>query len=114
MKVYFIYILVSGNCWDSDHKKTSGMDSSMKLYWSLYFENFSTQKLIEGNCLIKSYKYDLIHGPIIDIGCGQSKDLLAFINSDRQIFAVDNEQLQLDYLKQRVLEKKNLLIIGTF
>jgi hypothetical protein len=83
------------------------MDSSMKLYWSLYFENISTQKLIEGNCLIKSYKHDLIQGPIIDIGCGQSKELLAFIKSDRQIFAVDSEQLQLDYLEKRVLEKKN-------
>lgn len=83
------------------------MDSSMKLYWSLYYENFSTQKLIEVNCLIKSYKYDLINGPIIDIGCGQSKELLAFINSDRKIFAVDYEQLQLNYLKNRVLEIKN-------
>lgn len=83
------------------------MDDSLVLYWRLYFEKFSTQKIIESNCLLKDYKYDLIDGPIIDIGCGQSKELLSFLDSERKIFAVDSEKMQLDYLKKRVLEKNS-------
>lgn len=76
----------------------------MTLYWNLFFEKVSTEKLLEDNCLIKDWKKDLIEGPIIDIGCGQSKELLTFINSDRELFAVDKERLQLDFLKRRVIE----------
>lgn len=80
------------------------MDDSMKLYCELYFDSFSNEEIIQqtGNP-IREYEEELIEGPIIDIGCGQSSYLLEFLNTDREIYAVDNEQVQLDYLKKRVI-----------
>ena len=87
------------------------MDEAQKLYWDTYFENFSTEKLLEQySSPIRAYKDDLIEGVILDIGCGQSAVLLDFFDSDRKIIAIDEEQFQLDYLKNRVetLENANI------
>lgn len=82
------------------------MDNSMKLYSELYFDAFPNAKMIQQTANpVREYEDELIEGPIIDIGCGQSSYLLEFINSDREIYAIDNEQLQLDYLKKRVIQE---------
>ena len=74
----------------------------MKVYWELYFKNFSNEKIVEQTMNpIRGYEDELIDGAIIDIGCGQSPFLLDFAWMDREIIAVDNEQIQLDFLKQR-------------
>lgn len=81
------------------------MDDSMKLYWELYFKNFPNDKIISQiTNPIREYEDELIDGAIIDIGCGQSPILLDFSWMDREIIAVDNEQSQLNFLKQRALK----------
>lgn len=77
------------------------MEAEHKLLWQLYFE----QSLVEGvtrngHNPIWDYEDELIDGPIIDIGCGQSDILLGFAATDRQLFALDMEPLQLSWLKQ--------------
>lgn len=79
------------------------MDNSMKIYWELYFNNFPVDKILRQiTNPIREYEDELIEGAIIDIGCGQSSFLLDFAHTDREIIAIDNEPLQLDYLKDRV------------
>ncbi|MBK7428518.1 MAG: class I SAM-dependent methyltransferase [Saprospiraceae bacterium] len=41
-------------------------------------------------------------GKIIDIGCGQSTYLLDFLDSKFDLYGVDIDQLQLNYLEQRI------------
>lgn len=80
-----------------------GMDESMKLYWQIFNKRLSNEKLLRNNiCPLRLYECDFIDGSIIDIGCGQSEILLDYANTSRKIFAVDNEQEQLDMLKNRV------------
>lgn len=87
------------------------MDDFMKIYWKLYFQEFSNEEIIkQTHNPIREYENELIDGAIIDIGCGQSPFLLEFSEYDREIFAVDNEQFQLDLLRQRVLKQKNAKI----
>ena len=82
------------------------MDHSMKIYCELYFDSFSNAKMIQQTANpVREYEDELIEGPIIDIGCGQSSYLLEFINTDRDIYALDNEQIQLDLLKKRVIQE---------
>lgn len=84
------------------------MDNSMKIYWELYFNNFPVDKILrQTNNPIREYEDELIEGAIMDIGCGQSSFLLDFAHSDREIIAIDNEQLQLDYLMERVKSYKS-------
>jgi SAM-dependent methyltransferase len=79
------------------------MDNSMKIYWQLFFENFSNSMLIRQlNNPIREYENELVDGAIIDIGCGQSPFLLDFASTPKEIIAIDNEQFQLDYLKKRI------------
>jgi hypothetical protein len=83
------------------------MDSSMKLYWTLVFEKQSTKVILRHlNNPIREYEEDMIDGTVIDIGCGQSPFLLDLLSSDRKFIAIDNEQIQLDYLRKRVENEK--------
>ena len=82
------------------------MDDSMKLYWEIYFKNVPNEKVINQiTNPIRGYEEELVDGAIIDIGCGQSPFLLDFSWMDREIIAVDNEQSQLNFLKQRALKQ---------
>jgi ubiquinone/menaquinone biosynthesis C-methylase UbiE len=84
------------------------MNEANRIYWELYFKNFSNDEIIrQTNNPIREYEDEMIEGPIIDIGCGQSSFLLEFSGSDREIIAVDNEQFQLDFLKKRVAKQDN-------
>lgn len=80
----------------------------MKLYWKLVFEKQSTTKLLRQiNNPVREYESEMIDGAIIDIGCGQSPFLLDFCSTNKELIAVDNEQIQLDFLKARVKKEKN-------
>lgn len=84
------------------------MDNSMKIYWKLYYTDFPVDKILrQTHNPIREYEDELIEGAIIDIGCGQSSFLLDFINTDREIIAIDSEQIQLDFLRNRVKSQKN-------
>lgn len=45
---------------------------------------------------------ELENGKIIDIGCGQSPYLLDLLKSKYELYAVDIEPIQIEYLKKRV------------
>jgi cyclopropane fatty-acyl-phospholipid synthase-like methyltransferase len=75
----------------------------MKLYWKLYLEWFSNDKILS-DFLNPIHNYGLhVSGKIIDIGCGQSEYLLDLLDTDFELFAVDTEESQLEFLKQRVI-----------
>ena len=79
----------------------------MKLYWELVFEKISTKEILRLlNNPIREYEQEMIDGAIVDIGCGQSPFLLDFATTNRELIAIDNEQIQLDYLKKRVENEK--------
>ncbi len=83
------------------------MDNSMKLYWELVYEKQSTSEILRQLCNpIREYETEMIDGAIIDIGCGQSPFLLDFASTNRELIAIDNEQIQLDFLKARVEKEK--------
>lgn len=76
----------------------------MKLYWKLYAEWFSNEQLLSGfNNPVKDYSTEST-GKIIDIGCGQSSYLLDFLDSNFELFAIDTDEMQLNYLSDRVKE----------
>jgi len=78
------------------------MDDNMKLHWKLHFEEFPNEKLLKAfDNPIKSY-LNTKSGNILDIGSGQSLYLLDMLESQFNLFAVDIEKSQLDYLKERV------------
>jgi SAM-dependent methyltransferase len=82
------------------------MDESMKIYWKLYSEFFSNEAVLRNlSNPLREYENEFIDGAMIDIGCGQSSLLLDFSATGREMIAVDNEQMQLDYLKQRVINQ---------
>ena len=75
----------------------------MKIYSEIVFNNFSTKTFLRHlHNPIREYESEIIDGAIIDFGCGQTSLLLDYANYNRDLFAVDNEQCQLDMLKQRV------------
>jgi len=78
------------------------MKKDIKLFWKLYEEYFTNEDLL------KNFKnlIDIYHpqkkGKIIDIGCGQSQYLIDFYkNSEHELYAVDEELIQIDALKKR-------------
>jgi SAM-dependent methyltransferase len=76
----------------------------MKLYWQLHFEQFSNEDLLRDSTNpLWDYENELIEGPLLDIGCGQSEVLLRFATTARALYALDTVPLQLDLLKKRVL-----------
>jgi len=83
----------------------------MKLYWETLFEEVSTEKSLRQFLNpLRGYEEEFITGAIIDIGCGQSDFLLDYANKSSKIYAIDNDGIQLDYLRKRakVISTNNL------
>lgn len=85
------------------------MHESLKFRHNLHFKKYRTEKLLGYHNLIKDYENELIQGPIVDLGCGNTSLLLNFLNTDRELIAIDNEQFQLNLLKERILEIKDTI-----
>lgn len=89
------------------------MDDQMRLYWEAYSEDFTTDDLIRTlHNPLRDYESDFVDGAIIDIGCGQTTFLFDYIDTTRKLIGIDNDQYQLDLLKNRLdgLNKKNINI----
>lgn len=79
------------------------MDIQMRLYWDAYFETFTTDELIRGlHNPLRDYENEFIDGSIVDIGCGQTTFIFDYINTNRKLIGIDNDQYQLDLLKNRL------------
>ncbi len=79
------------------------MDIQMRLYWEAYSENFTTNDLIRGlHSHLRDYENEFVNGAIVDIGCGQTTFLFDYTSSNRKLIGIDNEQFQLDQLKNRL------------
>lgn len=76
----------------------------MQLYWETAFEMMPNSYLLNQANPIKEYKDILIDGAVLDIGCGQSGFLLEFAGSGRELIAIDEEEMQLDFMKKRLSE----------
>ena len=87
------------------------MDWTMELYWKMYFDKFTNEKLLDNfKNPITEFENEFIESSIIDIGCGQSEILLYLSKTGKEIYAVDNEKFQLNLLKKRVLKMNNVNI----
>lgn len=83
--------------------KAQIMDETLKIYWKLYNEIFSNELMIhKTHNLLRNFEEEFIEGPILELGCGQSNFLVEFSKTGKEIFAVDNEEFQLDLLKKRI------------
>jgi len=81
------------------------MDESLKNYWKLYSKYYSNEKMIhQSHNPLREYEDEFVDGPILELGCGQSSFLVELSKSGREIFAVDNENLQLQALNKRIAE----------
>lgn len=79
------------------------MDETLRIYWKLYNEIFSNEILIhKSHNLLRNFEEEFIDGPILELGCGQSNFLVEFSKTGKEIFAVDNEESQLNFLKKRI------------
>lgn len=79
------------------------MDETLKIYWKLYNEIFSNEELIhKNNNLLRKFDDEFIDGPILELGCGQSHFLVEFSKMGKEIFAIDNEEFQLNLLKNEL------------
>jgi SAM-dependent methyltransferase len=79
------------------------MDDQMRLYLEAYSENFTTDDLIRVlHNPLRDYENEFVDGAIVDIGCGQTTFLLDYINTNRRLIGIDNDQYQLDFLKNRL------------
>lgn len=79
------------------------MDETLKMYWQLYYELCSNELMIH-TCHnpLRNFEEQFIEGPILELGCGQSSFLVEYSKTGREIFAIDNEDFQLDLLKKRI------------
>lgn len=79
------------------------MDESLKIYWKLYYEMFSNELMIhKSHNMLRDFEEEFIEGPILELGCGQSNFLVEFSKTGKEIFAIDNEEFQLNLLKKRI------------
>lgn len=75
----------------------------MRLYWDAYSEVFTTDDLIRGlHNPLRDYQDEFVNGAIVDIGCGQTTFLFDYISTNRRLLGIDNDQYQLDFLKNRL------------
>jgi 2-polyprenyl-3-methyl-5-hydroxy-6-metoxy-1,4-benzoquinol methylase len=80
------------------------MTDEFKLHWELHYQWYSNEKIKIGfKNLLDKYLF-LQSGKIIDIGCGQSPYLINMLNSNFELYALDIEPLQIEYLKKRVAD----------
>lgn len=80
------------------------MNLDMQLYWKTFFKMMPNSLLLNQANPIREYKDKLVEGAVLDIGCGQSGFLLEFSTSGRELIAIDNDEMQLDLMKKRLLE----------
>lgn len=79
------------------------MEDTLRIYWELYNEIFSNELMIHKSPnLLRDFEEEFIEGPILELGCGQSNFLVEFSKTGKEIFAIDNEEFQLNLLKQRI------------
>ncbi|BFP43225.1 hypothetical protein FGF1_40700 [Flavobacteriaceae bacterium GF1] len=79
------------------------MDETLRIYWKLYNEIFSNEIMIhKSHNLLRKFEEEFIDGPILELGCGQSNFLVEFSKTGKEIFAIDNEEFQLNLLKKRI------------
>lgn len=79
------------------------MDKTLRIYWELYNETFSNELMMhKSHNLVRNFEEEFIEGPILELGCGQSNFLVEFSKTGKEIFAIDNEDLQLNLLKKRI------------
>lgn len=79
------------------------MDESLQVYWELYYEKCSNELMIQSSTnLLRKFKEQFVDGPMLDLGCGQSNFLVEFSRNGKDIYAVDNEDFQLQFLKKRI------------
>ncbi|WP_033959047.1 class I SAM-dependent methyltransferase [Psychroserpens jangbogonensis] len=79
------------------------MDETLRIYWKLYNEIFTNEILIhKSHNLLRKFEEEFIEGPILELGCGQSNFLVEFSKTGKEIFAIDNEEFQLNLLKKRI------------
>jgi len=79
------------------------MDETLRIYWKLYNEIFSNEIMIhKSHNLLRNFEEEFIDGPILELGCGQSNFLVEFSKTGKDIFAIDNEEFQLNFLKNRI------------
>jgi SAM-dependent methyltransferase len=86
------------------------MDEQLKIYWKLYEEYYSNEKLLKNFTNLMDIYHSNKNGKIADIGCGQSEYLLDFYkNSNHELFAIDDEPIQINALKKRIekIDSKN-------
>lgn len=78
------------------------MTDDFKLHWQVYFDWYSNEKILaDFTNTLKDY-LTVDTGNIIDIACGQSPYLIDLLDSKFNLYAIDTEPLQLDYLKKRI------------
>lgn len=79
------------------------MDIQMRLYWEAYSEFFTTDDMIRRlHNPLTDYEDEFVDGAIVDIGCGQTTFLFDYINTNKKLIGIDNDQYQLDLLKNRL------------
>jgi SAM-dependent methyltransferase len=79
------------------------MEESLKNYWKLYNEFYTNEMMIhKKNNPLREYEDEFVDGPVLEIGCGQSSFLVELSKSGKEIFAVDNDSSQLDFLDKRI------------
>lgn len=79
------------------------MHETLQIYWKLYYEMVSNESMIhKSHNLLRDLEEEFIQGPILELGCGQSNFLVEYSKTGKEIFAVDNEEFQLDLLKKRI------------
>lgn len=79
------------------------MEDTLRIYWKLYNEILPNELMIHKSPnLLRNFEEEFIEGPILELGCGQSNFLVEFSKTGKEIFAVDNEELQLNFLKKRI------------
>ncbi|HXJ97602.1 MAG TPA: class I SAM-dependent methyltransferase [Gelidibacter sp.] len=79
------------------------MDETLRIYWELYNDLLPNELMIhKSHNLLRNFEEEFIEGPILELGCGQSNFLVEFSKTGKEIFAVDNEEFQLNLLKKRI------------
>lgn len=81
------------------------MDEDIKLNWKMRYEWYPNELYLKGfeNLLTAYLPND--QGRILDIGCDQSEYILDMLDSKFELFAQDEEEFQINYLKQRINDK---------
>ncbi|MDH7447239.1 class I SAM-dependent methyltransferase [Aquimarina sp. 2201CG14-23] len=92
------------------------MNEQLKIYWELYEKYYTNDDLLKNFRNLMDVYHPQKKGKIVDIGCGQSPYLIDFCkNSNHQLFAIDDEPIQIDALKRRIekIKSKNEITFYT-